>query len=99
MIGTDPADPVVQQPARTPLPVILGDPEIDQLISTAQAYLADEAKPDARPYLLINLLLETGMKKAECARLLISDVDLSGADAVEITVRYPDERLPTKMAP
>ena len=108
VIGTDPAEPVVQQSARTPLPVILGDPEIDHLISTAQGYLSDEAKPDARPYLLINLLLETGMKKAECARLLISDVDLSGADAVEVTVRYPDERhahknrtmtLATELAP
>jgi site-specific recombinase XerD len=92
VIGTDPAEPVVQQPARTPLPVILGDREIDQLISTAQGYLSDEAKPDARPYLLINLLLETGMKKAECARLLISDVGVAGAEAVEVTVRYPDER-------
>lgn len=92
IIGTDPAEPVVQQPARTPLPVILGDTEIEKLVSTAQAYLSDEAKPDARPYLLVNLLLETGMKKAECARLLISDVDLARADALEITVRYPDER-------
>ena len=92
VIGTDPAEPVVQQPARTPLPVILEETAIENLLSTAQAYLSDEAKPDARPYLLVNLLLETGMKKAECARLLISDVDLSGADAIEITVRYPDER-------
>lgn len=92
VIGTDPAEPVVQQPARTPLPVILGDTEIGNLVSTAQAYLSDEAKPDARPYLLVNLLLETGMKKAECARLLISDVDRSSADAIEVTVRYPDER-------
>lgn len=92
VIGTDPAEPVIQQPARTPLPVILGDKEIENLVSTAQAYLADEAKPDARPYLLVNLLLETGMKKAECARLLISDVDISRDDAIEITVRYPDER-------
>lgn len=92
VIGTDPAEPVVQQPARTPLPVILGDKEIENLVSTAQAYLSDETKPDARPYLLVNLLLETGMKKAECARLLISDVDIARADAIEITVRYPDER-------
>lgn len=92
VIGTDPAEPVIQQPARTPLPIILRDQEISQLVRTAQDYLWDRNKPDARPYLLVNLLVQTGMKKAECARLLVSDVDLSQADTVELTVRYPDER-------
>jgi integrase/recombinase XerD len=92
VIGTDPAEPVIQQPARTPLPVILRDSEIAQLVRTAQDYLWDRNKPDARPYLLINLLLQTGMKKAECARLLVADIDLSRTDVIELTVRYPDER-------
>ena len=92
VIGTDPAEPVIQQPARTPLPIILRDTEIAQLVRTAQDYLWDRTKPDARPYLLINLLVQTGMKKAECARLLISDVDLSQQESIELTVRYPDER-------
>lgn len=92
VIGTDPAEPVIQQPARTPLPIILRDSEISQLVRTAQDYLWDRNKPDARPYLLINLLLQTGMKKAECARLLVADVDLAQQDAIELTVRYPDER-------
>lgn len=92
VIGTDPAEPVVQQPARTPLPIVLHDNEINHLLHTAQAYLEDSNKPDARPYLLVNLLLETGMKKAECARLLLSDIDLSRTDTIEVTVRYPDER-------
>ena len=92
VIGTDPALPVVQQPARTPLPTILRDDEIDALIRVAQDYLSDPNKPDARPYLLVNLLVQTGMKKAECARLLISDCNLTGADSIEVTVRYPEER-------
>lgn len=92
VIGTDPAEPVIQQPARTPLPVILRDTEINQLVRTAQDYLWDRTKPDARPYLLINLLVQTGMKKAECARLLVTDVDLAQQESIELTVRYPDER-------
>lgn len=92
IIGTDPAEPVIQQPARTPLPTILRDNEINGLLHTAQDYLWDRNKPDARPYLLINLLLQTGMKKAECARLLINDVDLSQPETIEVTVRYPEER-------
>jgi site-specific recombinase XerD len=92
VVGTDPAEPVIQQPARTPLPIILRDTEIAQLVRTAQDYLWDRNKPDARPYLLINLLVQTGMKKAECARLLVTDVDLSQQESIELTVRYPDER-------
>lgn len=92
IIGTDPAEPVIQQPARTPLPKILHDTEINGLLQMAEEYLQDHTKPDARPYLLVNLLLQTGMKKAECARLLLSDVDLSQPDTIEVTVRYPEER-------
>jgi integrase/recombinase XerD len=92
IIGADPAEPILQQPAKTPLPTVLNDGEVNQLLRTAQDYLWDRTKPDARPFLLINLLLQTGMKKAECARLLISDIDVTDPDAPEVTVRYPEER-------
>ncbi len=92
IIGTDPAEPILQQSAKTPLPVVLSDSDVNQLILTAQDYLWDREKPDARPFLLVNLLLQTGMKKAECARLLISDLDTTDPDAPEVTIRYPEER-------
>jgi integrase/recombinase XerD len=91
VLGTDPAEPVLQQPARPPLPAILRDDEINRLIRTAQNYLWDRSKADARPYLLVGLLLQTGMKKAECARVLIEDVDLSHASAPELSIRYAEE--------
>jgi site-specific recombinase XerD len=91
VLGTDPAEPVLQQPARPPLPLILRDEEINRLVRTAQNYLWDRNKPDARPYLLIGLLLQTGMKKAECARLLIEDIDLTHPNAPELTIRYAEE--------
>ncbi len=92
IIGTDPAEPVLQQPARTPLPTILSDDEVNRFLRTAQDYLWDRNKPDARPFLLASLLLQTGMKKAECARLLVSDVDITDVNAPEVLVRYPEER-------
>jgi len=92
VIGTDPAEPVLQQPARTPLPTILSDDEVNRLLRSAQDYLWDRSKPDARPYLLINLLLQTGIKKAECARLLVSDIDATDPNAPEVLIRYPEER-------
>lgn len=92
VIGTDPAEPVLQQPARTPLPTILSDEEVNRFLRGAQDYLWDRNKPDARPFLLSSLLLQTGMKKAECARLLVSDVDITDTNAPEVLVRYPEER-------
>jgi len=92
VIGSDPAEPVVQQPARTPLPNILNNEEVGRLVRTAQDYLWNRAKPDARPYLLVNLLLQTGIKKAECGRLLIADIDVSQPQSPEMHVRYTEER-------
>lgn len=92
VIGTDPAEPILQQPAKTPLPTVLNDGEVNQLLRAAQDFLWDRTKPDARPFLLINLLLQTGMKKAECARLLIGDLNITDPDSPEVTIRYPEER-------
>lgn len=92
ILGSDPAEPILQQSAKTPLPTILQEDEIQQLVRVAQDFYWDRDKPDARPYLLVNLLLQTGMKKAECARLLISDLDVTDRDAPDVTVRYTEER-------
>ena len=91
IIGTDPAEPVVQQPARPPLPEILRDDEINRLLSVSRDMLWDRQKPDARPYLLVSLLVQTGMKKAEVARLLLTDMDATQPNAPEVTIRYSDE--------
>jgi len=96
VIGTDPAEPVLQQPARPPLPTILKDDEINKLIRVAQNYLWDRTKPDARPYLLVSLLLQTGIKKAEAARILLDDVDTSRNGTPELTIRYPEEGMAHK---
>ena len=91
IIGTDPAEPIVQQPARPELTQILRDQDVSRLLRAAQDYLWDRRKPDARPYLLVSLLLQTGMKKAECARLLIGDVKLEPPQSPEVVIRYQEE--------
>jgi site-specific recombinase XerD len=92
VLGTDPAEPVVQLSTKTPLPIILREDEIARLARVAQNRLLDHKNPDARPYLLVNLLLQTGMKKAECARLLITDVDVTNSQSPSVSIHYPDER-------
>ncbi len=91
VIGSDPAEPVAQQPARPPLPTILRDQDVTRILRAAQDYLWDRRRSDARPYLLVSLLLQTGIKKAECARLLVSDLNRSRPQSPEVTIRYVDE--------
>jgi integrase/recombinase XerD len=96
VIGTDPADAIVQQSVRTPLPSILYDDEINRLIRTCQDWLWERNKPDARPYLLVSLLLQTGIKKSECSNLLVEDIDRSMPQSPEVQIRYDDVRYAHK---
>jgi len=96
VLGTNPAEPVVQTSVRTPLPPILYDDEINRLQRAAQDYLWDREKPDARPYLLVSLLVQTGIKKAECANLLVTDLDISRPTAPQAVIRYADTRYAHK---
>lgn len=96
VIGTDPAEPIVQIQARTPLPTILRDSDVRTLLLKAQDISRDRQKPDARPYLLVSLLVQTGIKKAECARLMIDDIDVAQPQSPVLTVRYREERYKHK---
>ena len=92
IIGTDPAEPIVHVRAQTPLPVILRDTDVSRMMRVAQDGIWDRQKPDVRPYLLVSLLLQTGIKKAECARLHISDLDVSRPHSPTLAARYMEER-------
>jgi integrase/recombinase XerD len=53
-------------------------------------------KPDARPYLLVTILLQTGMKKSEVMKLELADIDASNPNEPVVTVRYSDPRYAHK---
>ena len=92
VIGTDPAEPVVQQTARTPLPKILTDDESNRLLRAAQDYLWDRHNADARPYVLVSLLMQSGIKKAECAALAGDGCRSSRPQSPQLNIHYPEER-------
>ena len=96
VIGTDPAEPLVQIQARTPLATILRDGDVRTLLLKAQDISRDRQHPDARPYLLVSLLVQTGIKKAECARLLIDDIDVAQPSSPQLLIRYREERYAHK---
>jgi site-specific recombinase XerD len=94
VLEADPAAPVAHTPVSTPLPQILKDDEIDQVLNATQAlrHRPDGGKPDARPHLLVTLLLHTGMKKSECMSLVLNHVNLSDPDNPAVWIRYQDPR-------
>lgn len=87
----DPAEDVPQQTVLAPLPTVLNPDEVAAALAAADAVrTADDA--DARPYTLLALLLETGIKKGECLGIHVNHIDLDSADGPILFVRYGDVR-------
>jgi integrase/recombinase XerD len=73
ILPDDPAAALLQRSGAAPLQPALSDDDVDRLLArTAALRVADE--PDARPDLLLRLLLDTGIKKSECMRLAPADI-------------------------
>ncbi len=95
VIRTDPAAPLIHEHPTTPLPELLYDSQINDLLRVTRDLLW-AAKPDSRPYLLITLLLQTGIKKGECMEIKLEHIDLSNTQAPVLYVRYLDPRKTLK---
>jgi integrase/recombinase XerD len=91
VLPSDPAAPVIQQTVLSPLPTVLTEAEVEQALAAAEALRRAE-KPDVRPALLFQLLLQTGIKKNECLKLELNHID--GSDPAEpvLWIRYPETR-------
>ena len=98
-ISSDPAVLVTQRSGPAPLALILTPEQVMAMQGVALAIRGGK-KPDARPALLLELLLATGIKKSETMRLRPEDIDQSGPNPV-LHVRkgsakdvYKERRLP-----
>jgi site-specific recombinase XerD len=91
----DPAAPLIHKPVQTPLPRILYDDQVEQVLTvTRQMMVAD--KPDPRPHLLVTLLLHTGIKKQECMGIKLGHIDAANPDGPAIHIRYDKPRMQYK---
>ncbi len=90
-IPRDPAETISQVKADPYLPVILDKNEVRRLMETASGIFWDYQKPDARPVLLLSLLLQTGIKKRECVRLQYSDFDFDNRNRGTLAIQYPPD--------
>jgi site-specific recombinase XerD len=103
VVTVDPAAPVVQHSVRSPLPVVLTEAEVERLLAAGEhARLGDEQRhPDARPLLVLMLLLQTGMKKGEVMGLTPNHVDRTDPEQPSIHIRYssPSKRYKERKVP
>jgi site-specific recombinase XerD len=91
VLPDDRAAPVVHRPVMAPLPRVLTDAEVDGVLGVTQV-LRTADRADARPHLLVTLLLHTGIKKGECMGIVLNHVDLSDPTQPVLWIRYPDPR-------
>ncbi len=84
---SDPAEKVPQRTVISPLPLVL-TPDETQAVLEAAGQHRRLAKPDARPYTLVSLLLHTGIKKGETLTIRPEHIALEGPDGPFLFVRY-----------
>lgn len=92
VIAIDPADSVPYKPLVDPLPEYLTEPQAAAVIQAARDVAAGD-RLDTRPLAIVALVLETGMKKGECLKLTLGDVDRSPRG---VWIRYDKKHLKFK---
>lgn len=87
VVLVDPAEKVVQHSVISPLPEVLTPNQVRKVLKAADLHRRGR-KPDTRYYVLVVLLLNTGIKKSECLALTLNHVDLDAPDGPLLFVRY-----------
>ncbi len=91
VVLVDPAEKLVQHSVTSPLPDVLTREEVETALSTANAFRQAE-EPDARPYLLLKLLLETAIKKGECQSIGLNHLSVEDPENAHVFIRYTNPR-------
>jgi integrase/recombinase XerD len=92
IISSDPASSLIHQRVSTPLPQVLYDNQIEEILQVTQR-LRQAEKPDTRPHLLITLILQTGIKKGECMAIKLNHIDLTDPAAPVLYIRYANPKM------
>jgi integrase/recombinase XerD len=94
VLPRDVAAPLIHHAVSAPLPDILTDAQVQKVLAVTQARRqGDETHdPDARPHLLVTLILHTGIKKGECVNIHLNHLDLTDPEHPALWVRYKRAR-------
>lgn len=95
VLNDDPSAAVIQRTVTSPLPTLPTEDQLElALIVTEDMRMGDSSsKADARPHLLLTLLLQTGIKKGEAMNLVPNHVDRNNLDEPMLFVRYANPNL------
>jgi site-specific recombinase XerD len=87
VLTMDPAVKVLQHSVLSPLPEVLTEDEVNAILLAADRHRR-LPKPDARPYTLLALLIETGIKKSECLGIHLNHIDREAPEGPIVFIRY-----------
>ena len=90
-ILVNPAEKVVQKSVRSPLPSVMYPDEMLAALEAATGHRHSQ-KRDARYYVLLKLLLDTGIKKGELLTLTTNHIDLDAPGGPILFVRYANPK-------
>lgn len=94
VLSHNPADAVIQKSVKSPLPTLPTEEEINRALAVTEAWRRGEIKKkDARPHLLLTLLLQTGIKKGEAMTIVPNHINRDEGDAPVLYIRYANPRL------
>ena len=93
VLSHDPAAGVIQKSVTSPLPTVPTEADLEKSLIVTQALRYDDKKPDARPHLLLTLLLKTGVKKSEAMNMVPNHIDRTEPDEPVLFIRYANPRL------
>jgi integrase/recombinase XerD len=82
VLANDPAQSIRQRSGPAPLSDVLTDKQARDCIAAAGAL------KDPRPQFLFRFLLETGVKKAECGRLKLADIERNNEGTAILFIRH-----------
>ena len=91
VILVDPADKLVQRSVTSPLPQVMTREEVEAALAAATA-MREADEPDARPYTLLRLLLETAIKKGECREIDLNHLSIEDPEDAFVFIRYTNPR-------
>ena len=87
VIPSDPAAALLQRSGAAPLQPVLSENDIRRLLAHTQS-LRFADKPDARPDLLVRLLLDTAIKKGECMALTLDHIRRDNLAEPYLVIRH-----------
>jgi site-specific recombinase XerD len=95
VLADNPSNAVIQRSVKSPLPTPPTEVDIAKALEVTEKLRQGDGtkKPDARPHLLLTLLLQTGIKKGEAMAIVPNHVDRDDDDQPMLFIRYANPRL------